>query len=176
MAICVTARYTSSGVCNGGLTRIGKADRSFLICWSTLSHVAFHSKVLAPLSNLKNGFTFSASFGRNLDNASVVALPSSRSGSTCLGWLGICRGWPQSPLCDHKAEKRQLQKTHFSGLSLRSCFLTLARTASRSAGWRSAFWDLTTMLSMYTSMILPSRSWKILSSVAGRSPCIFEPE
>jgi len=135
MAICATARYISKGVCAGGLTSIGKVNKSFFICWNMLSQVASNSKVFAPLSNLKSGFAFSASFGRNLDNA--ANLPFSCCTSFTQVKLRIPRmashlsGLASIPLCVI-IKPRNLPpptlKTHFSELSLRSCFLTLART------------------------------------------------
>jgi len=135
-----------------------------------LSQVASHSKVFAPLSNLKSGFAFSVSFGRNLDNAANLPF----SCCTCITQVELriprmalhLSGLASIPLCV-VIKPRNLPlptpKMHFSGLSLRSCFLTLARTDSRSARWCSAFWDLTTMSSTYTSMVFPSNSLKILS-------------
>jgi len=170
MVVCATARYICKGVCGGGLTSTGKVDKSFFICWNMLSQVVSHSKVFAPLSNLKSGFAFSARFGRNLDNATNLSFSYCTS-FTQVG-LRIPRmashlsGLASTPLCVIIKPRNLLSptsKTHFSGLSLRSCFLTLARTDYRSAEWCSTFWDLTTMSSTYTSMVFPSKSLNILS-------------
>jgi len=129
-----------------GLTSIGKVDKSFFICWNMLLHVASHSKVFAPLSNLKSSFAFSASFGRNLDSVANLSfscctsfthvglrIPRMASHLSGLASIRLCviikpRNLPPPTL-----------ETHFSGLSLRSCSLTLASTVSRFAGWFSAF-------------------------------------
>jgi len=60
-------------VMGGGLINTGRATMSFLIWVNMWSNVSSHMKVFGPFNSLKNGFAFSANFGRKRENAANLS-------------------------------------------------------------------------------------------------------
>jgi len=139
MVICATAKYTRRGARAGGLINMGKVERSLFILINMFSQTSSHIKVLAPLSNLKNDLAFSANFDRKQEIPASLPLSCWTSFKhvrlLILSMASHLSGFTSIPLyviINPRNFPPPTPKKHFSGLRRRSCFLTLAKTASKS--------------------------------------------
>ena len=140
-----------------------------LDCYQGLIHFSFHPAWSTPLRVAKNGFRRSVNREMNRPKA------ANRPVSYCTPFLEMgageyrialsCAGFSSIPLCVTMKPKNRptlTLKAHFKGLSFIPYALRRSKASCRCVVWFGRSFDFTSILSIYTSMVLPSNGLNIL--------------